>query len=141
MNADPKKQNKCVQMSLNTPITKCKKFMQKIPRAVAMWLVDYQNNLNAESTATTVIQVWRSTREVKIGFRRKANSMTWNSDTMSKSKLNEQEHGFVDGVHPGRWTAYQGPTLRGVRVVLQFGSTGSGAKFEGGKNDLNHCKP
>ena len=53
MNADPKKQNKCVQMSLNTPITKCKKFMQKIPRAVAMWLVDYQNNLNAESTATT----------------------------------------------------------------------------------------
>ncbi len=62
------KQNRLVQLAAATPIANCKEYHQKAPKAIVLFYVNYANMTNAETTTTTVLEVWRATREVKIGF-------------------------------------------------------------------------
>jgi hypothetical protein len=89
--ADVQKKLRTVQLAVNTKIENCKVFNKRMPKAVVLFYVDYANMLNNESTATTFLQVWRSTKEVKLGFKVKKQQMGWSMENMTSTKLNDKE--------------------------------------------------
>ena len=66
--------------------------MRGLPTDAARFLVDYGNKLNEQATATTILQVWRSTSTVEPGFHRKKQAMglKYSSIVLNEEKSNSQ---------------------------------------------------
>ena len=71
---------------------------------MVVFRVDYANKLNRENMATAFIEVYRSTREVSLGFQRRVKAMVWGS--LSPSQLNDKNWVYADSQHAGRWLKY-----------------------------------
>jgi len=69
----------------------CKKYHHNTPDDVIRFLVDLGNSVNADATATTVLQVWRSTKELEPGWRRRKQLFAWTNASVGQSKLEEKK--------------------------------------------------
>ena len=58
---DTKQENKCVQLSVRTPIVNCTEVVQVAPAVVCEFYVDYGNIGNDKALGTTFMEVFRST--------------------------------------------------------------------------------
>jgi hypothetical protein len=101
--ADTKKLNKMLQRDLVKPIPGCKELNRRSPPPVIRFYIDYANELNQEATATTPLEIWRSTKIVKQGFKaqRKINALDWAS--LGTTALLEKEFHYADMSFAGRW--------------------------------------
>ena len=95
-----------VQLAVLTPIRGCTKYHAFMARCVVVWYVNYANRLNRENTATTWIQYYLYSREVKIGFLRRKKELTWDSGSMAQTKLNDKEFEYADSCYSGEWQNY-----------------------------------
>jgi hypothetical protein len=68
---DHENRSRVVCIAVFTPIKRCTEYHKRTPKPVVTFLVDYANRLNTVTTATTFVQVWRSTKEVKAAFKKK----------------------------------------------------------------------
>ena len=57
---DTAKTNKCVQLSVITPIPNCQEVVQEAPAVVVEWFVDYGNIGNGKALGTTFMEIFRS---------------------------------------------------------------------------------
>ena len=69
--SDTAKTNRVVQVTLATPIRGARLYKRDLPPDAAKFLVDNGNLLNKESTSTSILETWRSTRTIEGAFQRK----------------------------------------------------------------------
>ena len=104
---DPLKSNKALQLSVQEGLGDCKVFHPQCPDDVIRWLVDLGNSVNAESTVTTLLQVFRSTNDIEAGWKRKKQSCGWTTTSVGQSKLDEKKYLYIQGLHRKRWPSYR----------------------------------
>ena len=103
---DTQKVNPAVQTTINTPIKAAKLYRRDLTRDAARFLVEYGNLLNEEATATTILQVWRSTTVVEPAWTRHRHSKQWTAAALGQQLLNEKKLEFASVMYPGRWSTY-----------------------------------
>ena len=103
---DVKKENAAVQTSIKTPVKSAKLYRRDLPRDADRFLVGYGNRLNEEATATTILQVWRSTTVVEPAWARHRQQKQWTAASLGQQVLNEKKHEFACVMYPGRWPTY-----------------------------------
>ena len=101
---DKKKLNRFVQQSLHSPI-KCKLLVKGTPSAILRFYVDYHNAANANVTANTIVQGWRSTAKTEARFTSNKDANKWTAESEGgQDALNERRLATARAMYPFRWT-------------------------------------
>ena len=96
----------------------CKIYHRRTPDDVIRWLVLLGNSLNTEVTATTMIQVWRSTKDLELGWKRKKEAFGWTNQSIGQSKLDDKKFLYVCGIHKKRWAKYRHYEICAIECLL-----------------------
>lgn len=89
-----------------TKIKAAKLYRRDLPKDVARFLVEYGNFVNKDVTATTILEVWRSTKSVEGSFQKKKDMMKWTSTSIGVTAVNEKKFEVAKEMYLGRWASY-----------------------------------
>ncbi|CAK0825567.1 unnamed protein product, partial [Prorocentrum cordatum] len=106
--------NKMLVESLSKPIMGCRLLFKDTPDAVCKFYVDYKNEVNTEATATTYLQVCRSTRDVVARYKVENPGATVAS-VGGQNKYNVARFKVAEKIHPGRW-----PNPTALTTMISF---------------------
>lgn len=89
-----------------TKIKGAKLYRRDLLKDVSRFLVEYGNFLNKDVAATTVLEVWRSTKSVEGSFQKKKEMMKWTSTSIGVTSMNEKKYEIAKEMYLGRWASY-----------------------------------
>jgi hypothetical protein len=90
-NADHLKQNPRIQLAVSKPIRNTKIYNKNAPDDAMRFYQRYFNLVNDTQTPTTVIEIWKSTKEVESGFKRKKKAMGWSLEGLGAKVYNDKK--------------------------------------------------
>ena len=100
---DAKKKNRQVQLSVRVPIHKCKEYTVNMSKVSQEWLVEFGNQVNGESTDSTILESWRSTKRDAAGFL----PFKETNKGLSQKAMNQKRIEHAKSLNPKRWMGVQ----------------------------------
>lgn len=111
--SDVQRSNKVVQLSLTQGLSGCRVFHQRTPKYIREYIIDAGNEVNADSSATTFLQVLLSHDVVEAAWSKKKSQFGWTISSESQSSLGEKKFSCAQGLFPNRWKSYHMLELSG----------------------------
>ena len=100
--SDIHRSNRAVQVTLATSICGTRLHRRDLPSDAANFLVDCGNLLNKESTATNILETWRSTRTVEAAFPRKKEKLKWTLSSLGAAGFTNRQLEVANDLFQGR---------------------------------------
>ena len=98
--------NRAVQVTMTTPIHGARLYRRDLPKDLAKILVDYSNLLNKDSTSTTVLETWRSTKTVESAFQKMKETNKWSISSLGNAGFCNRKFETAEDLFKGRWSSY-----------------------------------
>ena len=105
--ADKDKTCKPIQLSFENGARKCKVYSRNSPAWLHIFLVACGNVGNGTATVTTILEKWTATKDIEPAWRRKYNTMNWNTNSWTQKTHDDTKFEFINALRQGWWVDYQ----------------------------------